>query len=64
MNLRQICLRSNTAVVEQLVGKGISMFVSEGLHGTVAVKLQASLVVVSKGRLKVLDASAEGCGGE
>ena len=37
------------------------MFVSEGLHRSIMVKLQVLLVVVSEGHLQVLDACAE-CG--
>ena len=64
MDFGEVGFRSNTTVVEQVLTKGISMFVSESLDGLVMVKFQMSLVVVSKSQLEVLNPGAEGSGGQ
>ena len=66
MDLGEVSFRGDITVVEQAIMKSISMLVGEGLHSMVSVKFkfQASLVVVLKSQLKILDTGAESSGGQ
>ena len=48
VDFREVGFGSDTTVVEQAIMKGISVFISEGLCSSVAVKFQTLLVVVLK----------------